>query len=133
MKDKLLLRVCDTSHGHARPFPLLKFHASNLGHTSMVAGRNIKPSGLISKAISLVKGFNPATQTGDSYADDALAVGSGSKVARNAASSDIVFLKQVHDTGMLSTLNIMLRSTVMMAKSIRTCSRGVFFDGIIRC
>lgn len=54
----------------------------------MTAGRGVKPASLVHRAIDLVKGFNPATQTVDSYADDA--VGGG-----NADSSDTVFLKQV--------------------------------------
>lgn len=54
----------------------------------MTAGRGVKPSSLIDRAIDLVKGFNPATQTVDSYADDTVE-------AVNADSSDSVFLKQV--------------------------------------
>ena len=55
---------------------------------NMTAGRCVKSSNLIDRAISLVKGFNPATQTVDSYADDAVE-------GVNADSSDVVFLKQV--------------------------------------
>lgn len=55
---------------------------------NMTAGRSVKPSSLIDRAIGLVKGFNPATQTVDSYADDAVE-------GVNADSSDSVFLKQV--------------------------------------
>lgn len=60
----------------------------------MAVGRSVKPSSLIDKAISLVKGFNPATQTGDSYADDVLG-GSCNKGDQKAATSDSIFLKQV--------------------------------------
>lgn len=60
----------------------------------MTVGRSLPPPGLIDKAISLVKGFNPATQTGDSYADDVLG-GSCDKRDQKAATSDSIFLKQV--------------------------------------
>lgn len=55
-----------------------------------------KPPTLIERAIVLVKGFNPATQTSDSYADDALKAGGhqrGTADVINAAES--MFLKQV--------------------------------------
>lgn len=58
----------------------------------MTAGGTLKPPSLIDRAILLVKGFNPATQTGDSYADDALEVGTA---GAKAVDSDTVFLKQV--------------------------------------
>lgn len=54
----------------------------------MTAGRSVKPTSLVNKAIALVIGFNPATQTGDSYAEDALG-------GAEHGSSDSVFLKQV--------------------------------------
>lgn len=63
----------------------------------MTVGRSAKPPGLIDKAISLVKGFNPATQTGDSYADDVLGGSACNRGDQKAASSDAIFLKQVSD------------------------------------
>lgn len=53
----------------------------------MTAGRSVKPPSLIDKAISLVKGFDPKKQTGDSYADEATQTGD--------SRADVVFLKQV--------------------------------------
>lgn len=53
----------------------------------MTAGRSVKPPSLIDKAISLVKGFDPKKQTGDSYADEATQTGD--------SHADVVFLKQV--------------------------------------
>lgn len=59
-----------------------------------------KSPGLIERAISLVKGFNPATQTSDSYADDVLGTSRDShnhrrETADAISTSDAVFLKQV--------------------------------------
>ncbi|CAM9126544.1 unnamed protein product [Pylaiella littoralis] len=53
----------------------------------MTAGRSVKSRSLIGKSISLVKGFDPKKQTGDSYADEATQTGD--------SPADVVFLKQV--------------------------------------
>ncbi len=53
----------------------------------MTAGRSVKPPSIIDKAISLVKGFDPKKQTGDSYADEA--------TQTEGSQADKVFLKQV--------------------------------------
>lgn len=60
----------------------------------MTAGRRVAPVTLIATAVELIKNFNPATQTVDSYADDTL--DTDSKTGQSTTSkSDVVFLKQV--------------------------------------
>ena len=65
----------------------------------MTAGRRVKPATMIDRAIAVVRDFNPATQTVDSYADDALLGGnsktSDSSIAATSNKPDFVFLKQV--------------------------------------
>lgn len=56
----------------------------------MPKGRCAEHSDLIQRAIELIQGFNPATQTGDSYADDVL----GGRGAEKTG-SDVAFLKNV--------------------------------------
>lgn len=63
----------------------------------MTAGRRVAPVTLIATAVELIKNFNPATQTVDSYADDTL--DGDSKAGQSTTSkSDVVFLKQVRKT-----------------------------------
>lgn len=70
----------------------------------MTAGRSVKPPSLIDKAISIVKGFDPKKQTGDSYADEATQTGD--------SPTDVVFLKQVHSEIVVTTTAVQSHDTL---------------------
>lgn len=73
----------------------------------MTAGRSVKSRSLIDKSISLVKGFDPKKQTGDSYADEATQTGD--------SPADVVFLKQVLRSIRTASMNIIVNGVVSYA------------------